>query len=43
MIIQADDNQELKEQLLKQAEGVVATARKGFGLRRSPSNQGQIM
>lgn len=29
MIIEADDNQQLKKQLLKQAGGVVATTRKG--------------
>jgi len=41
MIIEVDDNQQLKKQSLKQAQWVVAATHKGSELCRSPSNQGQ--
>lgn len=42
MIIEADSNQQLKRQLVKQAEGVIAAACKGSGLCRNSSNQGEV-
>lgn len=40
--MEADSNQQLKKQLVKEVEGVVAAACKGSGLCRSPSNQGGV-